>query len=85
MARNVTSKAAANSNSAERTPAKHYMNIYFNGSQIGYAVLDDQPAIVAKAQADEGFLTRLLHSDKVTATYREAGVSSKPELDLDDI
>lgn len=83
MARNVTSKA--NNTDTDRTPAKHYMNVYKDGVQIGYMVLDEVPAIVAKAQEDSEFLNRLIKHESVTAVYREAGVSKKAELDLDSI
>lgn len=82
MARNVKANNADNS---DRTPADHFLNLYINGTQIGYMVLDDQPAIVAKAQADSEFINRLLKSDKVTGIYRQRGKSDKAELDLDDI
>lgn len=72
-----------NTNTSDK--AQHYMNIYLGDVQIGYVVLDKQPDIVSKAQNDDQFLTRLLKHESVTATYRQAGVSNKPALNLDDI
>ena len=76
----IKSDTATNSDKAQ-----HYMNIYLGDVQIGYVVLDKQPDIVSKAQSDAEFLTRLLKHESVTATYRQAGVSNKPALNLDDI
>lgn len=78
-------KAVQSDNTNTSDKAQHYMNIYLGDVQIGYAVLDKQPGIVAKAQADDQFLNRLLKHESVTATYRQAGVSNKPALNLDDI
>lgn len=80
-----TRQAVKSDNTNGTDKAQHYMNIYMGDVQIGYVVLDKQPDIVAKAQADDQFLTRLLKHDSVTAVYRQAGVSSKPTLDLDSI
>ena len=82
----TTRKAVQSDNNTNTSDkAQHYMNIYLGDVQIGYVVLDKQPDIVAKAQNDAEFLTRLLKHSSVTATYRQAGVSSKPALNLDDI
>lgn len=78
-------KAVQSDNTNTSDKAQHYMNIYMGDVQIGYVVLDKQPDIVSKAQSDDQFLTRLLKHSSVTATYRQAGVSSKPALNLDDI
>lgn len=80
-------KAVQSDNTATSTneKAQHYMNIYLGDVQIGYAVLDKQPDIVSKAQKDPEFLNRLLKHESTTANYRQAGVSNKPKLDLDDI
>ena len=77
--------AVKSDNTNTNDKAQHYMNIYLGDVQIGYVVLDKQPDIVSKAQNDAEFLTRLLKHSSVTATYRQAGVSSKPALNLDDI
>ena len=78
-------KAVQSDNTNTNDKAQHSMNIYLGDVQIGYVVLDKQPDIVSKAQNDDQFLTRLLKHSSVTATYRQAGVSNKPALNLDDI
>ena len=80
-----TRKAVQSDNTNTNDKAQHYMNIYMGDTQIGYVVLDKQPEIVSKAQSDDQFLNRLLKHDSVSATYRQAGKSSKPALDLDSI
>lgn len=83
---NVRAAAANNTNNTNSNDkAQHYMNLYVGDVQIGYLVLDKQPTIVTKAQGDDDFLNRLIKHASTTATYRQAGVSSKPALDLDDI
>lgn len=82
---NTRKAIQSNNNTNTSDKAQHYMNIYLGDTQIGYVVLDKQPDIVSKAQNDEEFLNRLLKHSSVTATYRQAGVSSKPALNLDDI
>lgn len=77
--------AANNSNSGSSDKPVHYVNIYQNGIQIGYMTIDKQPKLVAKCQNDADFANRLLKHESVNAVYRETGVSSKPDLDLDDI
>ena len=81
----TTRKAVQSDNTNTSDKAKHYMNVYVGDVQIGYLVLDKQPDIVAKAQGDDDFLNRLIKHASTTANYRQAGVSSKPKLDLDDI
>ena len=81
----TTRKAVQSDNTNTSDKAQHYMNIYLGDVQIGYLVLDKQPTIVTKAQGDDDFLNRLIKHASTTATYRQAGVSSKPDLDLDDI
>lgn len=85
MTKITSTRQAVKSEANTNDKAQHYMNIYMGDTQIGYVVLDKQPDIVAKAQSDDQFLTRLLKHDSVSATYRQAGVSSKPALDLDSI
>ena len=77
------SAPAQSTDSATYEKAQHYMNIEIDGVQIGYMVLDKQPKIVAKAQADSDYLNRMLKQPTVTASYREAGVSNKTEPNLD--
>ena len=77
--------AASNSNSGSSDKPVHYINVYQNGIQIGYMTIDKQPKLVAKCQNDADFANRLLKHESVNAVYRETGVSSKPDLDLDDI
>lgn len=85
MTKVTTTRKAVQSDNNTSDKAQHYMNIYLGDVQIGYVVLDKQPDIVSKAQNDDQFLTRLLKHSSVTANYRQAGVSSKPALNLDDI
>lgn len=87
MTKVATTRKAVQSNNNTNTSDKpvHYMNIYLGDVQIGYVVLDKQPDIVAKAQNDAEFLTRLLKHESVTAIYRQVGVSNKPALNLDGI
>lgn len=75
---------AANNASTTDKPV-HFINVYQNGTQIGYMTIDKQPKLVAKCQADADFVNRLLKHESVNAVYRETGVSSKSDLDLDDI
>jgi len=79
-------------NNSDRTPAKHYINLYRKGSvapvdQIGFMIIDDQDDIIEKCQANEKFAQAAFGSAIADAYYREAGVSSKikTELDLDSI
>lgn len=77
-----STKATSSYDSADKP--SHYVNIYQNGVQIGYMVIDKQPALVAKCQSDDEFANRLLKHASVSAAYRELGSSTK-ELALDDI
>lgn len=85
MTKITSTRQAVQSDSANGTKAEHYMNLYLGDVQIGYAVLDKSPELVAKAQSDKDFLNRLIKHQSVTAVYRQAGVSNKPTLDLDSI
>lgn len=77
-----TRNTAANNTTATEKP-KHYCNILVDGIQIGYMVLDGNDKAIAKAQEDSEYLTRMLNSSRTTAVYRQAGVSSKSEVDFD--
>lgn len=87
MTKVTTTRKAVQSDNNTNSNDKpvHFVNIYQNGIQIGYMTIDKQPKLVAKCQADDDFMNRLLKHKSVNATYRETGVSSKPDLDLDDI
>lgn len=85
MTKVATTRKAVQSDNNTSDKAQHYMNLYVGDVQIGYLVLDKQPDIVAKAQGDDDFLNRLIKHASTTANYRQAGVSSKPALNLDDI
>ena len=78
-------KAVQSDNTNTSDKPVHFVNIYQNGVQIGYMTIDKQPKLVAKCQNDADFANRLLKHESVNAVYRETGVSSKPDLDLDDI
>lgn len=77
---NTRSGVVAN-NTVEKEPADHYLNVYFQGKQIGYLVLDKYPALVEKLQADESNAAKLLQ--RCEGTYRQRGVTSV-EFDLSD-
>ena len=77
---NTRSGVVAN-NTVEKEPADHYLNVYFQGKQIGYLVLDKYPALVEKIQADESNATKLLQ--RCEGAYRQRGVTSV-EFDLSD-
>ena len=66
---------------ADREPADHYLNIYFQGKQIGYVVLDKHPKLVELMQANDANATKLLQ--KCEGTYRQRGMSEF-EFDLSD-
>ena len=75
-------RSAANIDAqAEREPAEHYVNIYFQGKQIGYIVVDKFPELVEVLQADEENATKLLN--KCEGTYRQRGVTNV-KFDLSD-
>lgn len=59
---------------ADREPADHYVNIYFQDRQIGYLVLDKFTQLVEFLQKDEQNATKLIQN--CTATYRERGKST---------
>lgn len=67
--------------SAEREPAEHYVNIYFQGKQIGYITVDKFPELVEVLQANEANATKLL--GKCEGTYRQRGVTNV-KFDLSD-
>lgn len=76
-----TTRANANSNaSANEQKAQHFLNVYFQGKQIGYLVLDKFPQLVGKLQESEENATKLLQ--RCEGKYREAGVT-KVEFDFD--
>lgn len=76
-----TTRANANSDaSANEQKAQHYLNIYYQGKQIGYITLDKFPQLVAKLQENEDNATLLLQ--RCEGKYREAGVT-KVEFDFD--
>lgn len=77
---NTRSGVVAN-NTVEKEPADHYLNVYFQGKQIGYLVLDKYPALVEKLQQDESNATKLLQ--RCEGAYRQRGVTSV-EFDLSD-
>lgn len=66
---------------ADREPAEHYVNIYFQGKQIGYITVDKFPELVEVLQAKEENATKLLH--KCEGTYRQRGVTNV-KFDLSD-
>lgn len=63
-----------NATSADREPADHFVNIYFQDRQIGYIVLDKFTQLIEFMQKDEQNATKLIQ--KCTATYRERGKTS---------
>ncbi|ELA08271.1 hypothetical protein MOMA_06906 [Moraxella macacae 0408225] len=69
------------SNDQSADKAQHYLNVYFDGKQIGYMVIDKVEELVTACQQDEEFANRMIKA--CTATYRQAG--TKQPLDLSDI
>lgn len=63
---------------------KHYVNVYKDGIQVGYMVVDKQPKLVTKAQADDDYMNRFMKHSTTSYAYRELGSTSR-EMDLDDI
>lgn len=63
-----------NATPADREPADHYVNVYFQDRQIGYLVLDKFVQLVEFLQKDEQNATKLIKN--CTATYRERGKST---------
>ncbi|WP_432481739.1 hypothetical protein [Moraxella sp. ZY200743] len=65
---------------ADSEPAQHYVNIRFQGKQIGYITLDKFPQLVEVMQRNENNATALLQ--QCEGTYRERSVTSV-KFDLD--
>lgn len=79
---NTRSGVVAN-NTVEKEPADHYLNVYFQGKQIGYLVIDKYPALVEVLQQDESNATKLLQ--RCEGVYRQRGATSASiEFDLSD-
>lgn len=64
-----------NATPADREPADHYVNVYFQDRQIGYLVLDKFVQLVEFLQKDEQNATKLIKN--CTATYRERELGYK--------
>lgn len=74
-------RSAANTNAqAEREPADHYVNIYFQSKQIGYITLDKFPDLVEVLQANEANATKLL--SQCEGVYRQRGMATPVKFDL---
>lgn len=76
-----TRSAANTIAQADREPAEHYVNIYFQGKQIGYITVDKFPELVEVLQANEANASKLL--SKCEGTYRQRGATSV-KFDLSD-
>lgn len=89
MARNVTSKAAANTNTTTQEKSIHWINLYRKGAErhpvnsIGGFSIDHCPDYVDACQKSENFAQNAFGSAIADAYYNQAGVSAKEPIQQD--
>lgn len=84
MARNIT----ATETTTASNQANHFINYYMingNTKLVPFLIIDKDPALVAKCQADSDFANRMFGSKHLKAVYNQRGVSNKPSVSYDDI